>query len=479
MPEIYGTNLPDTIDGSEGADTIYGWESYVNAGYGPPTDDDVLNGLGGRDYICGGAGDDLIHGGDGNDALYGGSPGYYDNASPGNDTLHGGNGDDVLADNGGTNVFYGDDGDDIIRLRGGSNSVYGGAGDDRIEIESNTVPIFVQAGSGYDLLFLSGLTTSFVLDMSGGSAVLNGTELFGFEEAYGYGSEFDDRLIGGTGGDTFLGEDGNDFLSGGNGFDFLAGDDGRDTLYAGAGDDEMSYWFYNTSEDTDTFDGGSGTDILNIYQYDVGGVAQSIIWANSFTFGPGVSVTGVEKLWVVTAEQNDTVSGGQLDDHIDGGRGKNLLSGLGGADELLAGNSRDLMYGGTGHDSLYGGNGNDRLDGGSGADLLFGGLGKDEFDFTTAPITGERDRIEDFDPVLDIIRLSGAAFDALPWGTLGDEYFVLGTRALDANDHILFDPVTGAVRYDEDGKGGKASVLFVTVVTADPLTAEDFRVISA
>ena len=59
--ERYSTN---TIDGSDGADIIYGADGRVN---------DIINGLGGDDKLFGGDGGDYIRGGDGADIIYPGS----------------------------------------------------------------------------------------------------------------------------------------------------------------------------------------------------------------------------------------------------------------------------------------------------------------------------------------------------------------------------------------------------------------------
>ena len=62
MATISGTNTDDHKDGTELADTIFGFDG-----------DDQLAGLGGNDYVIGGAGNDIVFGGLGNDLLDGGS----------------------------------------------------------------------------------------------------------------------------------------------------------------------------------------------------------------------------------------------------------------------------------------------------------------------------------------------------------------------------------------------------------------------
>jgi Ca2+-binding RTX toxin-like protein len=91
---IVGTDTPDTITGSGGADTIYGYEGDGDTSAdGPPVapiadpagggaeDDDLINGGGGADAIDAGGGDDTIRARE-NEAEF--------------DTIQGGDGTDTL-----------------------------------------------------------------------------------------------------------------------------------------------------------------------------------------------------------------------------------------------------------------------------------------------------------------------------------------------------------------------------------------------
>ena len=65
----------------------------------------------------------------------------------------------------------------------------------------------------------------------------------------------------------------------------------------------------------------------------------------------------------------------------------------------------------AGDDSLNGAGGNDRLIGGPGNDRLIGGGGLDAFEFDTPPDAAtNQDRIVDFDPAEDVMRLIGPLF---------------------------------------------------------------------
>ena len=95
-----------------------------------------------------------------------------------------------------------------------------------------------------------------------------------------------------------------------------------------------------------------------------------------------------------TAAANGT--GNELANSLRGNGGANTLRGL------------------AGDDMLSGGGGNDRLIGGPGNDQLSGGPGQDEFQFDTPLDTDtNQDRIVDFNPADDVMRLIGEAFPTL------------------------------------------------------------------
>jgi Ca2+-binding RTX toxin-like protein len=118
------------------------------------------------------------------------------------------------------------------------------------------------------------------------------------------------------------------------------------------------------------------------------------------------------------------------------------------------------------------------IDGKRGNDSLHGKAGPDVFAFTTALGSGNVDRIGDFSAAEDSIRLENAVFTGLPAGALGAGAFRRGAVAVDADDRIIFDPVTRKLYFDPDGAGGAAQLLFATVAGSDlNLTAADFFVV--
>ena len=279
MPVITGTNGNDAnlnggadddeIHGLDGNDTLRG-----NGG------NDLLYGENGADVLAGGLGDDLIDGGAGGDrASYsvGATGGVtvdlrvqgvaQNTGSFGFDTLVGIEAvtgtafDDVLTGNSGDNFFYGGPG------MTGNDTISGGAGDDMIMTgRGNHV---LDGGAGSDIWSLYGNGSA--ADINGGvtaSLALQGTAqdtgqgimtVTGFEHMHG--TLFDDTLIG-DGGDNILagGEAGNDRLVGGDGNDTLLGD--GFFLFFGGEIQRADYANTPFTHGNDVLEGGEGHDTL-------------------------------------------------------------------------------------------------------------------------------------------------------------------------------------------------------------------------
>jgi Ca2+-binding RTX toxin-like protein len=173
-------------------------------------------------------------------------------------------------------------------------------------------------------------------------------------------------------GNRLTGSDGNNRLAGSDGADTIAGAAGRDTALGGLGDDVIR--------------GGAGADDLQ--------------------GGSG----------------NDALSGEGDGDRLAGDRGADLLDGGDGNDRLDGGSGVDTLRGGAGDDMLDGQSGNDRLIGGEGADVFVFGVG------------GGKDRVFDFDPSADRLRL-----DATLWGDSSTDLAVVlpDVVALVGTDTVL------------------------------------------
>ncbi|WP_210493597.1 calcium-binding protein [Microvirga antarctica] len=212
---------------------------------------------------------------------------------------------------------------------------------------------------------------------------------------------------------------------------------------------------------------------------------------------------------VLLGEDNDVLTNhhrSQIEGHIDLGTGDDVLINdgsingsidLGAGDDSLTntgdivggvvlGDGNDLyrnsgglsgtIAGGNGIDEIHAGYGDSTIDGGLGSDLLEGGAGRDTFLFSSELGRDNRDTITDFDTTGDSIALDRAVFGALSRSGLPEDDFVLGAAPRDLSDRIGYDPVTGNLWYDPDGKGLSPTVIFAHLETGLALTAAHFLI---
>ena len=271
-----------------------------------------------------------------------------------------------------------------------------------------------------------------------------------------HGSDFDDHfasgslsstLYGGLGDDTLLGQEGDDGVFGGDGNDYLFGVVGTDVMFGGNGDDRMR--------------GGDGSDAMK------GGNDSDVIFGD----------TGDDRLSGQAGA--DTLWGGAGNDSLEGGADADRLIGDAGNDTLYGDAGNDVFSAGEGADVLYGDDGDDFLRGGLGKDTLTGGAGSDRFNFNYLG-TANADKIVDFVVGTDRIALSSGTFPGVH-ASLDAQEFRLGTAALDGDDRILYDSVTGRLYYDPDGNlngaSSAAAVLFAVVQNQPGLSYLDFYVL--
>jgi VCBS repeat-containing protein len=187
-----------SIDGSEQTVTITLNSNVIKGSNGQNT----LNGTNANDEMFGLANDDTLNGGDGNDVLDGGG---------GRDTLRGQGGDDLL---------IADSSDGIVN-----------------------------GGDGIDTASFEGVNVGLRLNIRTEEAVV-----IGQSTAFGRLQEIE-NLIGGTGGDTLIGDSGANRLEGGAGDDTLSGLSGEDIIVGGDGDDRIG-----GGANIDWLTGGAGAD---------------------------------------------------------------------------------------------------------------------------------------------------------------------------------------------------------------------------
>ncbi|POZ50708.1 Calx-beta domain-containing protein [Methylovulum psychrotolerans] len=319
-------------------------------------------------------------------------------------------------------------------------------------------------------------------------------------------TEGDDDLIGTANDDVMKGLGGNDQLSSLDGNDSLNGGVGADTMQGGVGND--TYYVDNARDiviETSTIT----TEIDTVYS------------ETSFTLSENVeNLVLVDSVWAVKAignSSNNILEGNRLANLIDGKKGMDTMIGGDGDDTYMVDSSKDIIKE-VGSDSIAGndsvksaasfllptnvenlyligtsaingtgnalkntivGNAYDNvINGGLGKDTLTGGLGKDTFLFDT-PLKSNVDKITDFKPVDDTIRLENAIFTKLKITTdhlLDKANFVKSTSAVDGNDYVIYNSTTGALFYDADGNGSSAAVQIATLGAGLNLTHADFLV---
>lgn len=165
----------------------------------------------------------------------------------------------------------------------------------------------------------------------------------------------------------------------------------------------------------------------------------------------------------------ENARGGAGADKLVGNGVTNVLNGAGGNDKIYAYNDDDYLYGFAGNDFLYGG---------LGSDYLAGGTGKDRFCFNTAPSSESFDVIADFSVRDDTIQLENGIFTKLGGsGTLSSSMLRINTVAYDSNDYLIYNPRTGALLYDSNGRAAGGIEHIATLQKHLALTAADFSIV--
>ncbi|OYD92648.1 hypothetical protein CDG76_24405 [Nostoc sp. 'Peltigera membranacea cyanobiont' 210A] len=442
--------------------------------------------------------DDLIVGSNGNDTL---EPGYS-----GNDTIDGGKGDDLLSytatsSEGITSTFNATTNTgkitagtrlvsykniERLNITGGfyDDNIVGNNGNDTLD-PGRSGNDTVDGGTGDDLLkFLNygseGITSTFNATTNTGkiTAGTSGVSYKNIERLDITGTSYNDLIVGSNGNDTLNpGGRGNDTIDGGRGDDLLSYtaylgitssfDATTNTGLITAGTDQVSYKNIERlqiagTSDNDNIVGSNGNDtITGNYSYDVG-------YRESYT----VEVIG----------GNDTIDGGAGDDLLivhDSGGSEGITSTFNattntgsitaGANRVIYKNIERLDIIGTFYDDL--------IVGGNGDDTLNGAGGTDTFAFNS--FDEGIDRIDDFNATNELIRVSVAGFGGgLSPGLLKTSQFRIGASATTSTQRFIYNNVTGALFFDQDGNASAfTQVQFAQLSAGLSLNKNNFVVV--
>jgi Ca2+-binding RTX toxin-like protein len=265
-----------------------------------------------RTEVEAGSGNDNFTMGSTNDRILDGPRNVTGNLPTGNDTLGGGGGDDV------------------IDVTNGNDKVDGGEGRDRVQINyyGSSVPVISGVAlPGFDYRYESGAGRSI--------------DLVGIEDIF---------INGGTGNDIITTYGGNDLLGDGNGDVF-----DNDILSSGAGDDNL-----DTEGGHDVLDGGAGIDDGSLTWTDSTAAIVSVAAPNGFDmrFESGANYSAnfvnIENVIIFAGTGNDNVTTGAGNDiYLDS------LAAVSGDDFFGGGGGDDYQFIQTGHDKGDGGDGYD------------------------------------------------------------------------------------------------------------------------
>jgi Ca2+-binding RTX toxin-like protein len=453
------------------------------------------------------------------------------------DIVHAGGGADQIGSGGNVDRLFGQGGDDRFVLYGNPSAgtvIHGGAGIDTVAVQGITNFRGVQFAS-IEKLRIEGSSVAAVeypaaailtADQIGGQLshnlavtaiseaaetlkVILGTaasvDLSGFTFE-GFDAQEDGVfIIGGNQANTVLGSHIADSISGGGGKDLLRGGGGIDLIRGGTGDD--IFIVDNAGEAREAADQGRDT-VRAAIDYTLGANLERLqLLGGGDLDGKGNAL-------------NNELYGNGGANLLSGGLGRDLLNGRGGVDDLRGGAGNDVylvnaasearekvgegvdtvrsavsytlganlerlqLLGGGDTDAkgnamanrLTGNGGDNVLNGAGGNDRMAGGGGEDGFLFNSALGAGNVDLILDFDTADDSIRLEDAIFAGLTNAGRAAAFHI-GKTAADGSDRIIYNPETGALFFDADGKGGVAQIRFATLDTGLDLTAADIVIV--
>ncbi|GAA3072970.1 hypothetical protein GCM10010520_20280 [Rhizobium viscosum] len=374
--------------------------------------------------------------------------------------------------------------------------IYGGTGDDTFTVTSPTDIVDESRGGGTDTVMSS---ISFSLaDTAHAIGAIENLTLTGNGNINATGNELANILVGNYGANVMDGRAGADSMKGGGGDDTYivdnindvvieAGGSGKDIIKSSVSISLMDKEHVTGTVENLTLMGGGNINAT-------GNVMNNILTGNSgnnnFDGGRGedrmIGGLGNDIYKVDSAGDIIDETGGGGNDTVNASISYYLENALGTVENLTLTGSSAINATGNGENNVLTGNiasnilsgsaGNDQLIGGKGNDILNGGAGADHFVFDFKPSAYNNiDKIEDFsESAGDKIVLDHEIFTAIDPSNFSGGNFVLGTKALDSNDRLIYDQTTGKLFYDADGSGGGAAVQIATLSNLAALHYDDF-----
>jgi Ca2+-binding RTX toxin-like protein len=232
------TNAIENVSGGSGNDVLLG-NGGLNLLLGGPGNDS-LNGGPANDVLNGGAGADAMTGGGGADSVdysartaplwidLDGNPddgevGEKDNVAADFTFVSGGAGNDRITGSGIHNILGGGPGNDRLNGGGNNDTLRGDDGDDRLEADPANDDLV--GGNGIDTADYSARVANLTID-------LDDVDDDG-ETGEGDNVSIDtERIIGGAGNDTLMGNGSDNYLKGNAGTDVLFGGEGNDRIHS-------------------------------------------------------------------------------------------------------------------------------------------------------------------------------------------------------------------------------------------------------
>ncbi|MFB2552545.1 M10 family metallopeptidase C-terminal domain-containing protein [Ensifer soli] len=384
---------------------------------------------------------------------------------------------------------------DVFSMGGGRDVLNGGAGHDRLDggADADTMA----GGTGNDI---------YVVDHAGDRVIERkneGTDTIEASVSFSLvGQAVENLTLTGTAAIDATGNSGRNTLRGNAAANTLDGGTQADVMRGGAGDD---LYIVDHAGDRVFESRNEGTDLVRA-SVSFSLVGQAI---------ENLTLTGRAAIDATGNSAANTLVGNAAANTLDGGIHADVMRGGAGNDIYIVDHAGDRVFenrnegtdlvrasvrfslvgqaienltltgtaavdatGNSAANRIVGNAAANRLDGLTGPDTLTGGDGEDVFAFSTAPGGSNVDRITDFSVIDDVIQLSRAVFRTLAAGPLATGWFKdVSKAALDADDRIVYDGLTGVLSYDVDGIGDTVARHFAVFDGRPTLTAADFVVV--